>query len=187
MSFRGKSLMLGDASVGKTSLLARYIDDTFQDTYQATIGANFLIKEVDLKKIIDGLDIRKELKSDIKKKGFKLYWWDIGGQKDKLLSNEYYFQQSIGAMVVFDIVNRESFDNIEFWISKLQELSGKVPFILVGNKLDQAENRAITKQEAQEKADEYGVKYIETSAKKDQNVDNAFEMLAILILNTFTD
>ena len=182
MSYRGKVILCGDPGVGKTSLLARYVDGKFSEEYHQTIGANFLIKEIDLGHIIDKLEIENiELKKDVKAKGFKLYFWDLGGQHDKLFSNEYYFIQAVGAMVIFSLNQYSSFNNVDFWISKLKELSGEVPYILVGNKTDL--RREVAKSMAEKKAKELGVEYYETSAKLNQNVDMAFERLSIQILN----
>ena len=75
------------------------------------------------------------MKENVKNKGLKIYFWDIGGQQDKLFANEYYFLDAVGAVVVFNLVDKESFKNLEFWISKLKELSGDVPFIIIGNKI----------------------------------------------------
>jgi Ras-related protein Rab-1A len=185
MSYRGKCILLGNPKVGKTSLLSRYVDNTFPDQYNPTIGANFLIKEVDLKDIIDNLtQLDEELKKEIKKKGFKIYFWDIGGQRDKLFANEYYFQDAVGAIVVFDLIDRDSFENLEFWISKLKKLSGEeVPFIIVGNKIDLSKERKISEKEIKDKANKYEVEYFETSAKVNENVIKAFEALSIKILN----
>ncbi|MFW9829268.1 MAG: Rab family GTPase [Candidatus Thorarchaeota archaeon] len=184
MSYRGKVILCGDAGVGKTSLLAQYVDGQFSDEYQQTIGANFLIKEIDLTKISDLLEIKNiKLKKDIKEKGFKLYFWDIGGQTDKLWANEYYFVQAVGAMVIFSFDKNSSFDHIDFWIEKLKELSGDVPYIIVGNKTDLKSE--IDKEKIREKIKSLRVKYFETSAKLNENVDKAFENLSIQILNTF--
>lgn len=184
MSYRGKVILCGDAGVGKTSLLARYVDDLFSEEYIQTVGANFLIKEIDLSMIVDRLDIKNpKLKEDVKQKGFKLYFWDLGGQHDKLFSNEYYFVQAVGAFVVYDVINRESFDNIDFWISKLKELSGEIPFMIIGNKIDKKDERLVLFEDAEEKSDFYNVQYIETSAKSNENIDKAFESLSVQILN----
>ena len=110
MSYRGKVILCGDAEVGKTSLLAQYVDGHFSEEYNQTVGANFLIKEIDLKNVVDKLDlINPKLKKDIKQKGFKLYFWDIGGQKPSLIANEYYFVQAVGAMIVFSLNNLDTF------------------------------------------------------------------------------
>ncbi|GAG57266.1 unnamed protein product [marine sediment metagenome] len=184
MSYRGKVILCGDAGVGKTSLLARYVDDLFSEEYIQTVGANFLIKEIDLSMIVDRLDIKNpKLKEDVKQKGFKLYFWDLGGQHDKLFSNEYYFVQAVGAFIVYDVINRESFDNIDFWISKLKELSGEIPFMIIGNKIDKKDERLVLFEDAEEKSDFYSVQYIETSAKSNENIDKAFESLSVQILN----
>jgi small GTP-binding protein len=185
MSYRGKVILCGEPEVGKTSLLARYVDNKFNDDYHQTIGANFLIKEVDLSKIADKLDIKNpKLKDDIKVKGFKLYFWDIGGQKQTMFSNEYYFVQAVGAVVIYDILRKDTFDSINYWLSKLRELSGNIPFIIVGNKVDKKHERKVSFQEANELAKKYNVEYYETSAKSNENVEEAFESLAIQILNT---
>jgi len=183
MSYRGKVILLGNAGVGKTSLLARYVDGIFSDIYKQTVGANFLIKEIELNQIIDKLSINSQLKEDIKKKGFNLYFWDIGGQTDKLFVTEYYFLQAVGAMVVFNVDKRETFDDIDFWISKMKELSGDIPFILVGNKIDLEDKREVNTEEIEAVAEKYGVKYFETSAKLNESVDAAFEELSVQILN----
>ncbi len=182
MSYRGKVILCGDPSVGKTSILARYVDDQFSEEYDQTIGANFLIKEIELSKVINKLNI-KNFKSKKDVQEFKLYFWDLGGQHDKLFSNEYYFVQAVGAFIVYDVINRESFDNIDFWISKLKELSGEIPFIIIGNKIDKIDERVVSFEEAKEKSESYKVEYVETSAKSNKNIDKAFECLSIQILN----
>lgn len=184
MSYRGKVILCGDAGVGKTSLLAQYVDGQFSEEYHQTIGANFLINEIDLSKVINKLDIKKaKLKNDIEEKGFKLYFWDIGGQQDKLFANEYYFVQAVGAMIVFSLNQFSSFESIDFWISKLKELSGEIPYIVIGNKTDL--ERKVEKDLIENKLKELGVKYFETSAKLNENVDEVFESLSFQILNTF--
>ncbi len=175
-------ILCGNPKVGKTSLLARYVDGKFNEDYVATYGANFLIKEIELSKIVDSIQLETpELKQDIKEKGFKLYFWDLGGQHDKLYSNEYYFVQAVGAMIVFNLNDLTSFQDINFWLTKLKELSGDVPYILVGNKSDL--ERKIDKSLIDDEVRKLGVQYFETSAKLNENVDIAFESLSIQILN----
>ena len=107
--------------------------------------------------------------------------WDIGGQQDKLLSTEYYFVQAVGAMIVFNLNELSSFKDIDFWLSKLKELCGDIPYILVGNKSDL--ERKVEKSIIDKKVKKLGVQYFETSAKLNENVDLAFESLSIQILN----
>jgi len=128
MSLVGKVIIIGSAGVGKTSLLSRFIDGTFHEEYIQTVGANFLIKEVDLTQVIKKVqNLNKDLKEKILEKGFKLYFWDIGGQSDKLIVTEYYFFQAVGALVVFNLVSKESFDNVNFWVNKNALLERRNP------------------------------------------------------------
>jgi small GTP-binding protein len=182
MSYRGKVILCGEPGVGKTSLLARYTDGKFSNDYHQTIGANFLIKEIDLSRLIDKLNIKnREIQKDVTNKGFKLYFWDLGGQHDKLFSNEYYFIQAVGAMIIFSLNNKETFKNIEFWIDKLTKLSGDIPYIIVGNKSDL--NRDIDSDTINTKIKKLKAQYFETSAKLNKNVETVFESLSIQILN----
>ena len=182
ISYRGKVVLLGAPSVGKTSLLARYVDDKFNSEYHQTVGANFLIKEVDLTNVIDNLNLKSpNLTKDVKEKGFKLYFWDIGGQEQNLFANEYYFVQAVGAMVVFSLDDDATFKQVDFWVQKLKQLSGEIPYIIVGNKSD-VEKR-VDADQIEELINQHGVDYFETSAKLNKNVDASFEALSILILN----
>ena len=123
MSYRGKVILLGNAGVGKTSLLAQYVDGVFRSEYNQTVGANFLIKEVNIGGIIEKVQFKNaELIKDIEEKGFTLYFWDIGGQTDKLFVTEYYFNQALAAMVVFNVVNKQSFEEILWNCNKLVSL-----------------------------------------------------------------
>ncbi len=159
--------------------------DQFNEQYTATLGANYLIKEIDLSKIIDKIQsVSENWKKDIKQKGFKFYYWDIGGQQDKLFVNEYYFEYALGAMVVFNLSDTESFNNLDFWISKLKELNGEVPFIIVGNKSD-LKKSTCNKEEIEKKTNSYKVSYFETSAKLNINVTTAFEALTVRVINNF--
>lgn len=187
MSYRGKVLLLGDASVGKTSMLARYVDGIFKTEYIQTVGANFLIKELNVNDIIKGNQINPKSRKYLEGKGLSLYLWDISGQHDKLYVNTYFFEYAIGALVIFDISNRTSFMNIDYWIDNMKRLSGDVTFIIVGNKMDKKEDRQVTAEEAQKKAKNYHVKYIETSAKTNENINKIFEVLSIQIINKYLE
>jgi len=89
----------------------------------------------------------------------------------------------VGAFIIYDILNRESFENINFWYQKIRELSGDIPLILLGNKIDMIQERIVSIEEVERKTKELGVQYIETSAKLNENVDKAFESLSVQILN----
>ncbi len=179
MTYREKVIICGDARVGKSSLLEQYVEGKFGEEYHQTIGEKFLIKAVNYDKVKDKLDLPNSLlKAIIEEKGFKLSFWDWNWQRDGLFSYEYYFAAAVGAMVVFDITNRQSFINMDFWISKIMELCGNIPYVIVGNKLDRSNEREVDLKIAMEKAKQLDVEYIETSAKTNYNTDEAFLSLA---------
>ena len=157
MIYQCKFVICGDSAVGKTALITQYIENKFIKESPPTIGADFYIKRL--------------------KERFKIYIWEIAGRHDKLFSTEYYFVQTAGAMVIFDITNKESFTNVDFWISKIKELSGNIPFVIIGNMLDKSNERQVEFEDATEKAKNLNVRYIETSAKESNNIDKAFEHL----------
>lgn len=143
--------------MGKTGIITRYIESRFNKKDYPTIGADIYIKQV--------------------KEDFKIYIWEIAGAKDRLFASEYFFIQSVGAMVIFDIANQESFTSVDFWIKKIKEFCGNIPFVIIGNGLDKSDERRVKFEEANEKAKKYNVRYIETSVKTGNNIDKAFEYL----------
>ncbi|MFX1258721.1 MAG: Rab family GTPase [Promethearchaeota archaeon] len=183
MGIISKVILLGDSCVGKTSLLNRYVDNTFGDYIPQTIGADFLFKDIDLNNIINKIDIKDSAKKDLKKTNFKIYFWEIEGMHNHLFVLDYYFLHADGAMVVFNVNNRETFNKLDFWISKMKDLCGEIPFIIVGNKIDLENKRVISTDEIENKANEYGVSFFETSARLNKNVSVAFQDLSIQILN----
>ena len=162
-----KVLLIGDSSVGKTSVLLRYVEDTFNHEFQTTIGVDFKISTFQLNgKII------------------KLQLWDTAGQDRFKNIVASYYRGAHGIVLAFDITNHASFQNINRWYDEAQNyLQKSVPKLLIGNKLDLSSQRAVRTEDAKELADRLGVEYIETSAKNSQNVKLAFETLSRSILN----
>ena len=163
-----KVLLIGDSSVGKTSVLLRYVDDTFNPEFQTTIGVDFKISTFQLNgKVI------------------KLQLWDTAGQDRFKTIVASYYRGAHGIILAFDITNATSFQNITRWYDESQNyLQKSVPKLLIGNKSDLSSQRAVRTEDAKELADRLGVDYIETSAKNSQNVKLAFETLSRNILNT---
>ena len=161
-----KVLLIGDSSVGKTSVLLRYVEDTFNPEFQTTIGVDFKISTFQLNgKII------------------KLQLWDTAGQDRFKNIVASYYRGAHGIVLAFDITNHASFQNINRWYDEAQNyLQKSVPKLLIGNKLDLSSQRAVRTEDAKELADRLGVEYIETSAKNSQNVKLAFETLSRSIL-----
>lgn len=169
-NYKAKVIMAGSYRVGKTSLIVRYCDNTFLEEYIQTIGANFYIKEID-QKVFTNSNIN-----------LTLFLWDICGQIDKLFVTEYYFQGAAAAIIVFDLTNEQSFKDLDFWIKKIRDLSGDIPFIIVGNKIDLENERKISKDIGIKKSADYNVNYIEASAKKDINVNIIFNDISKMII-----
>ncbi|GLD70087.1 ras-related protein Rab-8B [Lates japonicus] len=144
-----KLLLIGDSGVGKTCLLFRFSEDAFNTTFISTIGIDFKIRTIEL----DG-------------KKIKLQIWDTAGQEK-------------GIMLVYDITNEKSFDNIRNWIRNIEEhASSDVERMVLGNKCDMNDKRQVSKERGEKLAIDYGIKFLETSAKSSINVEEAFFTLA---------
>jgi Ras-related protein Rab-1A len=156
--FLFKILLIGDSGVGKSCLLLRFTDDSYTDSYISTIGVDFKIRthEIDGKKV-------------------KLQIWDTAGQERFRTITTSYYRGAHGIIVVYDITDRDSFDNIKEWLKEIEKYAHEnVNILLVGNKVDKEIKRQVTIEEASELAAEYKLKYIETSAKTNINVEKAF-------------
>ena len=163
-----KILLIGNSSVGKSSIFNRYVDNCYSDLSVSTIGVDFKIKTL-----------------KINNKIIKLQIWDTNGQERfKAITNSYY-RNSHGIIVVFDITDRKSFTGLRNWLNDADRYSENTCKILVGNKSDLHDNREVTYEEAKEFADAKELIYIEVSAKKTINIDSIFETLTTdLVKNT---
>jgi len=159
---RYKMVLFGDSTVGKTSVVERFINDKFEECYISTLGYNVYEKQIPYKDSVISLMI-----------------WDIGGQEKFRDLRKRYAEGANVAFIVFDITNKQSFDNVAVWRRDLEEFAGKAPFILIGNKMDLEWNRKVPKADAQRIASQLGaLDFFETSAKTGVGVENAFKMLA---------
>ncbi|BGO89431.1 hypothetical protein NBRC10512_006349 [Rhodotorula toruloides] len=157
-----KLVFLGEQSVGKTSLITRFMYDTFDNTYQATIGIDFLSKTM----YLEDRTVRLQL-------------WDTAGQERFRSLIPSYIRDSSVAVVVYDITNRTSFMNTSKWVDDVRSERGNdVIIVLVGNKTDLNDKRQVTTDEAEQKAKELNVMFIETSAKAGHNVKTLFRKIA---------
>jgi len=160
---RTKIVLLGDQSVGKTSLITRFMYDTFDNTYQATIGIDFLSKTM----YLEDRTVRLQL-------------WDTAGQERFRSLIPSYIRDSSVAIVVFDITNRTSFLSTTKWIEDVRSERGNdVIIVLVGNKADLSDKRQVTLEEATAKSTELNVMFMETSAKAGHNVKSLFKKIAM--------
>ncbi|XP_071343273.1 RAB6B, member RAS oncogene family a isoform X2 [Trachinotus anak] len=157
-----KLVFLGEQSVGKTSLITRFMYDSFDNTYQATIGIDFLSKTM----YLEDRTVRLQL-------------WDTAGQERFRSLIPSYIRDSTVAVVVYDITNVNSFQQTSKWIDDVRtERGSDVIIMLVGNKTDLADKRQITIEEGEQRAKELSVMFIETSAKTGYNVKQLFRRVA---------
>ena len=153
-----KYIIIGDAAVGKSNLLLRFTQGDFKTEYQLTIGVEFGAKNL-----------------NIGNKNFRLQIWDTAGQENYRSITRAYYKNSVCAILVYDISNRESFEHISNWIEDCLAQSPKTVFmVLVGNKSD-LDNRQVTYEEGKEMAEKSNLMFFETSAKTGDNVDKIFE------------
>ncbi|CAL5351249.1 unnamed protein product [Camellia sinensis] len=162
----------GEAGVGKSCLLLRFSDGSFTTSFITTIGIDFKIRTIEL----DG-------------KRIKLQIWDTAGQERFRTITTAYYRGAMGILLVYDVTDESSFNNIRNWIRNIeQHASDNVNKILVGNKADMDESkRAVPTSKGQALADEYGIKFFETSAKTNMNVEEVFFSIARDIKQRLTE
>ena len=143
--------LLGDAGVGKSSLLTRFCDSSFKENYNCTIGVDFRLVTLKYNDIIS-----------------KIHIWDTAGQERFKALTANYFHCARGFIFIYDITNKESFENITKWINLAYEKNKDSVFnILVGNKCDKNEQREVDQNEANNLAKEKNLYFLESSAKND--------------------
>ena len=156
-----KILLIGNSGVGKSSLLLRFSDDTFTGNFMPTIGVDFKIRTLE----VDG-------------KTIKLQIWDTAGQERFKTITSSYYKGAHGIIVVYDVTDKESFKNIDTWMNEIEKhASDNVSRILCGNKSDLDDSRTVTTDEGKELADTYNIRFIESSAKDNSNVEEAFTLM----------
>ncbi|CCK72975.1 Rab family GTPase YPT7 KNAG_0M01220 [Huiozyma naganishii CBS 8797] len=172
MSFRKKNILkviiLGDSGVGKTSLMHRYVNDKYSQQYKATIGADFLTKEVTVDDKVATMQV-----------------WDTAGQERFQSLGVAFYRGADCCVLVYDVTNNKSFENIKTWKDEFLVHANvsspeTFPFVILGNKVDVEESKKlVTPKAAQELATSLGnIPLFLTSAKSAINVDTAFEEIA---------
>ena len=158
-----KVLLLGDSSVGKTCFLLRYCDKTFQEAHLSTIGLDYRLKTMTLKS----------------GKNIKLQIWDTAGQDRFRAITKNYYKGANGIILIYDVTNLQSYENVKNWINQIKdEANPNVIIYLAGNKVDvKDEDRVVKTVDGKKIADEYNLKFYETSAKSGINVNLIFEEL----------
>ena len=153
-----KYIIIGDASVGKSNILLKYAHNQFKAEYQLTIGVEFGAKNI-----------------KIKDKIYRIQIWDTAGQENFRSITRAYYKNSVCALVVYDITNRQSFENVKAWIEDCKSQSpSTILMALVGNKIDLDSSRAVSTDEGEDFANMNGMPFFETSAKSGENIDSIF-------------
>ena len=152
-------IIIGDNRVGKTSLVTRYIKDSFQEDL-TPIGVDFRIKRTSL----DG-------------ESFTMRIWELQGEERLRATLPFFFRRTQGVIIVFDKTNISSFERVPFWLEQTRRYIENQPIILIGNKEDDKKNFQVENHTAREFANLNGLKYIETSALSSYQVDLAFELI----------
>ena len=162
-------LIIGDSTVGKTSILSRYTNGTFNSNYLATVGLDNFSKD----EIIDNKTIRIKI-------------WDTAGQERYKSLTKGFFRNAQGIVIVYDVTNQETFDNLIYWINSIKNHMeseiDKIPVIVIGNKID-LEEREVKFEDAQLFCKDKNYPYFETSAKSGANIDEAMRSLVKEIIN----
>ena len=165
-----KVLLVGNSDVGKSSLILRYVDQIWNDVFVPTIGVDFKVKSL-----------------EIENKSIKLQIWDTAGQERFRNVISSYFKGAHGILLIFDITSRDSFKELENWLAEVEKnASTQILKILIGNKCDLEEEREISKDEGEAFAMRNGMQYIETSAKINTNVNEAFEALSKIMVEYYS-
>lgn len=158
-----KVLVLGEIATGKTSLTIRYTTGGWRENYIMTLGANFMVKNL----TIEGIDV-------------KLIITDTAGQERFRAILPSFYKNAKAAALVYDVTRKESFEALDWWAQDLQKHAGNIPYIIVGNKIDLESERVVSTQDGKNKAIAKDVKFFETSAKENINVEAMFIELAKL-------
>lgn len=162
-----KIVLIGDSAVGKTSLLQRFAEQQFQDSHISTIGVDFKLRTIQ----VDNTRV-------------KLQVWDTAGQEKFRVITKAYYRNAAGILIVYDVTNSESFVNTKRWIEEVKANCGDdgVAIVLVGNKCD-APNKVIDLKDQEDYANAMRLKFFETSAKENINIDTVFIELTRMILD----
>lgn len=167
-----KIICVGSAFVGKTSLARRFTLDTFIHSYIPTLGVSWLTKTISLTKEQLNENLTKEMYSE--PITLRISIWDTGGQEMFSYLRPKYYVGATSAVVVFDITNQNSFDDLEIWVNEITTHCPEIPVIICGNKQDLNEARAVDKDTAIEFAKFRRFDYFETSALSSYNIVDLF-------------
>ena len=164
-----KILILGDMSVGKTTLLLKYIDNYTPELYISTLGIDYKTKNI----VYNNTNIILQI-------------WDTAGQEKFQVVTKSFVKGSDGIIYMYDITQKQSFINIKRWLEDTEDYSLRAKKIIVGNKIDMEERREVTEEMKNKLLNEIDIDLVEISAKKDLNVNEVFDKLVKIIIGDLT-
>ena len=167
-----KILLIGDPGSGKTSLIRKFVLDIFDDRYLTTLGTKVTNKTM----IISPQELSEKVE-------LKLMIWDVMGQQEYKLIQESAFLGASGAVTVGDLSRAETLEHLGNWVSDLFNITGVVPLVFVGNKVDMFDKETVNVDQLEQLAMSYEAPFFLTSAKTGENVENTFEMLGRSLVN----
>ena len=157
-----KLLLIGNSGVGKSCILMRYADNSFTENFFNTIGVDFKIKTITLNDQV-----------------IKMQIWDTAGQDRFRTLTSSYYRGAHGIIIVYDVTNKDSFDNVKQWMQEIEKFASEnVNKLLVGNKSDLEEQRKVTYDEGVELSKKFDIPFLEVSAKNALNVEDTFITMA---------
>ena len=168
MEKRVKFIIIGDKTVGKSCIINQFIEKQFVNEYIRTIGSDKIKKEIE----IEGEKLKLEI-------------WDTVGQEQYRAVNKIFIKNAQIALIVYDITNRKSFENLNNWYNLIFEIN-KDSNVIVGvtaNKTDLYENQVVDSEEGKNFADEKKISFFETSAKDYESIENVFIQLSKIYIN----
>ncbi|MFW9994967.1 MAG: Rab family GTPase [Candidatus Odinarchaeota archaeon] len=172
-TFNIKILLLGEESIGKTSLILQFVDKTFSSDYKTTLGADFKSKTLKLENVFGKGEITT----------VNLQIWDVAGRARLSSYKKYYYPGTSGVLLVFDLTRRDTLTHLISWIEDVNEYSPESVKYLIGNKNDLKNERVVLQQEQEQFKTILGASgSTETSAKTGENVDKVFALMSLLIL-----
>ena len=165
--FMFKVVLVGDMSVGKTNIIAKYLKNDFSEDYKTTIGVEFHSKIAK----VEGHVVKAQI-------------WDTCGQERFKSITDSYYRGAKGAFVVYDITRKNTFESVDSWISALRSAADKnLNIIIIGNKSDLEDQRQVETEQGEEKAQNNEAAFMETSAYSGDNIDKAFDNMITDVYN----
>ncbi|KAK7108757.1 ras-related protein Rab-39B-like [Littorina saxatilis] len=162
--YQFRLILIGDSTVGKSSILRYFTDGKFEDACDPTVGVDFYARLMEVK---PGVRV-------------KLQIWDTAGQERFRSITRSYYRNSVGVIIVYDITKRSTFENLKQWYEEARNHiePHKAIFLVLGHKSDKEDGRQVTAREGRRFAEMHGLKFFETSAKTGQNIEESFSQIA---------